>query len=128
MAFNPAWEGHMAPEDKQFYKEMGQRIAQFRKAKGLTQVQLAEALGIAQQTMAHYEGGSLRIAVALLKELTRLLDVSFEELIGEPSPAHKKKRGPHSKLEQQMLKIQQLPRTKQKFVMEMLDTVIQQAS
>lgn len=34
----------------------GQRIAQFRKAGGVTKQQLAEALGIAQQTMAHYEG------------------------------------------------------------------------
>ena len=30
------------------------------------QQQLAEILGIAQQTMAHYEGGRQRIAVALL--------------------------------------------------------------
>jgi len=81
-----------------------------------------------QQTMAHYEGGSLRIAVALLKPLAKALAVSFEELIDEPVPASKKKRGPSSKLQQQIEQIQQLPRTKQKFVMEMLDTVLQQAS
>ena len=91
-------------------------------------MQLAEILGVAQQTMAHYEGGSLRIAVALLKPLARALDVSFEELIDEPMPDVKKKRGPSSKLQQQIQEVQKLPRTKQKFVIEMIDTVIQQAS
>jgi len=128
MAFNQKWINQMTSEDKQFYRELGQRIARFRKAQGLTQVQLAEILGIAQQTMAHYEGGSLRVAVALLKPLAKALAVSFEELIDEPIPAAKKKRGPSSKLQQQIEQIQQLPRAKQKFVMEMLDTVLQQAS
>ena len=45
-------------QDKAFYQAMGKRLAQFRKAQNMTQTQLAEALGISQQTMAHYEGGS----------------------------------------------------------------------
>ena len=129
MASNQKWVNQMTPEDKQFYRELGQRIAQLRKAQNLTQVQLAEKLGIAQQTMAHYEGGSLRISVALLKAVAGTLDVSVEDLLAEPTPpAAKRKRGPSSRLQQQIEQIEQLPRSKQKFVMEMLDTVIQQAS
>ena len=116
----------MTPEDKQFYRELGQRIARFRKAQGLTQVQLAEILGIAQQTMAHYEGGSLRVAVALLKPLTKALDVSFEELLDEAGAATKKKRGPSSKLQRQIEQIGTMPRTKQKFISEMLEALINQ--
>lgn len=116
----------MTPEDKRFYRELGQRIAQYRKAQGLTQVQLAQKLGIAQQTMAHYEGGSLRISVALLSHLAKTLEISVEELIDEPAAPARKKRGPSSKLQLQIEQIQQLPRSKQKFVMEMLETVIQQ--
>ena len=126
MASNPRWGSQMTPEDKQFYRELGQRIARFRKAQGLTQVQLAEILGIAQQTMAHYEGGSLRIAVALLKPLTTALDVSFEELLDEPASATKKKRGPSSKLQRQIEQIGSMPRTKQKFISEMLEALISQ--
>jgi hypothetical protein len=37
------------------------------------------------------------------------------------------KRGPASKLQQQLEQIRQLPRAKQKFVIEMLETVIHQA-
>ncbi|MBV1911952.1 MAG: hypothetical protein KUG78_21865 [Kangiellaceae bacterium] len=38
------------------------------------------------------------------------------------------KRGPLPKLQQQMQQLSGLPKTKQKFVSEMLDTVLQQAS
>ena len=119
-------DAKMTALDKSFYKALGQRIALFRKEQGLTQVQLAEKLGIAQQTMAHYEGGSLRIAVALLKPLAHELNTSIEELIDEPKPAAKAKRGPSSKLQQQLEQIGQMPRSKQKFISEMLDARIAQ--
>ncbi|HHF3272563.1 MULTISPECIES: helix-turn-helix transcriptional regulator [Vibrio] len=57
MASTQLWNSQMTPEDKQLYKELGQRIAQTRKALGLTQTQVAEQLGISQQTLAHYEVG-----------------------------------------------------------------------
>lgn len=64
--------------------------------------------------------------VALLSNLATLLAVSVEDLIGEPAKAAKSKRGPTPRLQRQVELITQLPRTKQKFVMEMLDAVIQQ--
>jgi transcriptional regulator with XRE-family HTH domain len=120
------WTYIMASQDNSFYQAMGKRIAEFRKAQDMTQTQLANALGIAQQTMAHYEGGKLRIPVALLPLAATLLAVSVEELIGEPAKAAKGKRGPTPRLQRQVELITQLPRAKQKFVMEMLDAVIQQ--
>lgn len=91
----------MAPKDKLFYQQLGQRIAQFRKAQNLTQQQLADLLGVAQQTLAHYEMGRLRIAVAALPPLAEALVVSVEELL-EDQPAHdKRKRGAVSKLQRQ---------------------------
>jgi len=90
-------------------------------------VQLAEILGIAQQTMAHYEGGVSRIAVALLPPLARALNTTVEDLIGEDGKRGGK-RGPASKLQQQLDQVSQLPRAQQKFVSAMLDTVLQQAA
>lgn len=116
----------MAITDKAFYQRLGRRVAEHRKTLGITQVELAKTLGVAQQTMAHYEGGSLRIPVALLPPLARVLGLSLEELIGEkPKPG---KRGPAPKLQRQLERIGQLPKSRQKFVMEMLDTVLKQAS
>ena len=57
--------------------------------------------------------------------LAKALGVSLEELMGEPA-AKSSKRGPAPKLAQHMEKISQLPKTKQRFVMEMLDTVLAQ--
>ena len=115
----------MSPQDASYYQQLGQRIAQYRKAQGLTQVQLAEILGIAQQTLAHYEGGKLRIAVALLAPLATALAITVEDLIRQ-APANKKKRGPVSIMQRQIEQIGLMPRAKQKFISEMLDAIIQQ--
>lgn len=127
MASAPQWVVQMTPQDKSFYQTLGQRIARFRKAQGFTQVQLAETLGISQQTMAHYEVGRLRIAVAMLPPLSRTLGVSIEDLLDEAPASSRNKRGPVSRLHQQIQQVKELPRAKQKFVSEMLDTVLQQA-
>jgi transcriptional regulator with XRE-family HTH domain len=121
-----ALDGPVTASDRGFYRALGQRVAVARKASGLTQVQLAETLGIAQQTLAHYEMGRLRVAVALLPSLAKALGVTVEELMGEETPPAK--RGPAPKLQQQIERIQQLPRTQQRFVMQMLDTVLAQQS
>jgi transcriptional regulator with XRE-family HTH domain len=117
----------MAVTDRAFYVQLGQRITAARKAQGLTQVQLAEILGIAQQTLAHYEGGKLRVAVALLPPLAQTLGVSVEELVGTPSK-RAGKRGPTPKLQQQIERLSDLPQAKQRLVMEMLEGVLMQAS
>ena len=117
----------MAVTDKAFYRELGARIATARKAQGLTQVQLAEALGIAQQTLAHYEGGKLRVAVALLPPLAQLLGLSVDELIGTPAKRGGK-RGPAPRLQQQIERLSMLPQAQQRLVMQMLDGVIAQAA
>lgn len=120
------WTQVMTPDDKRFYKELGQRIAHLRKAHDLTQQQLAELLGISQQTLAHYEVGRLRVAVAMLPALATTLATTVESLIGDASkPA---KRGPAPKLQQQLDQISQLPKSQQRFVIQMLDTVLAQAN
>ena len=102
----------------------GARIARLRKDEGITQVQLAEQLGTSQQTITAYEVGRRRVPVSSLPRIAKLLGVSVEELIGEdPKPA---KRGPAPKLQQQLERITRLPKTQQRFVMQMIDTVLQQ--
>jgi len=115
-------------EEKVFYQALGQRIAKLRKAQNITQVQLAETLGLAQQTLAHYEVGRLRMAITTLTALAKALAIPVESLLEEEPDLRHSKRGPMSKLQQQLEQISTLPRTKQQFVIQMLDTVLQQAS
>lgn len=114
----------MSPDEKAFFEALGARIATFRKNHAMTQVQLAELLELKQQMLASYEVGRRRVPVSLLPRLARVLAVSVEQLVGDE--AGPRKPGPASKLLQQMERIQRLPRTQQRFVMQMLDTVLQQ--
>jgi transcriptional regulator with XRE-family HTH domain len=110
-----------------FFERLGARVAELRKTQDITQVEMAETLGVSQQTINSYEVGRRRIPVSALPTLARSLGVSLEELLGDDTGAAKK-RGPAPKLQQQIERIQQLPRTQQRFVMQMLDTVLAQQS
>lgn len=117
----------MAPAENAFYRQLGRRIAERRKALGITQVQLAETLGIAQQTMAHYEGGRVRFAAGLLPLLAETLHASIEELIGEASATKPGRRGPVPKIQQQLERVSSLPKPDQRAVMRVLDSMLAQA-
>lgn len=118
----------MAIKGKVFYVQLGRRIAEQRKAAGITQVQLAEVLGVAQQTMAHYEGGVARIPVDSLRKTAQTLAVSMEELVGDATPKRAAKRGPAPRIQRQLEQLHQLPKPKQQAVMQVLDTMLAQAA
>jgi len=115
----------VSPEERTFFEKLGSRIATLRKERGLTQVQLAETLGVSQQHMQSFEKGRRRVPVSALPELSKALGVSIEDLIeADTKPS---KRGPTAKLQRQLEQLQELPRSSQRFVTQMLDTVLQQA-
>lgn len=62
--------------------QLGERVARLRKEKGLTQVELAKALGVAQPIVSKYESGELRLHGELIIRLAELLGVSADELLG----------------------------------------------
>ncbi len=111
-------------KDPDFYRQLGGRIAEHRKALGLTQTDLAQELGVAQQTMAHYEGGTARIAAATLPTIARVLGISIEALIGVPAKRHAGKRGPQSKIAHQLQQIEALPKAKQRAIAHVLDSML----
>lgn len=61
-------------------KQIGEFIAQCRKEKGLTQLQLAEALGITNQAVSKWENGRGMPDISLLQPLCDILDISLNEL------------------------------------------------
>jgi len=113
----------MAPDEKAFCKAMGARIAEFRNSHGMTQMQLAELIDTSQQTLAHYEVGRRRVPVAIVPRLARALAVTVADLIGEE--AAPLRRGPAPRLLQQVERIQRLPKSQQRFIMQMIDTALQ---
>lgn len=116
----------ISTEERDFFIALGERITHLRKAHGITQVQLAEVLGVSQQTVQSYEVGRRRIQVAALPVVARTLSTSLEELFGEDRPMARTKRGPTPKWQQQIEAVAKLPKAQQRFVSQMLDTVLAQ--
>ncbi|MFN3071842.1 MULTISPECIES: helix-turn-helix domain-containing protein [Serratia] len=114
-------------EEQIFMATLGKRMSALRKAASLTQAQMAKELNVSQQAVQSWEAGRRRIQISILPAVAKLLSVSLEGLLGEETEHTPRKRGPASRLEQQIEVISQLPKARQKMVAEMLDAVIAQA-
>lgn len=62
--------------------KIGERIAQYRKARGLTQQQLAQELGTVKQTIGNYERGDREPSMAVVARIAEILGVSRGALYG----------------------------------------------
>lgn len=61
---------------------LGEKIASLRKAKGMTQEQLAEQCSVSPQAVSKWENGLTAPDIALLPRLSELFGVSVDELLG----------------------------------------------
>lgn len=66
--------------------ELGANIRKLRQAKGLTQVQMAEALGVVQQLITRYEQGVAYPSIQKLIEIGNILGVTPDQLLGIGEP------------------------------------------
>ena len=62
--------------------QVGINISKMRKSKGLTQMELADKLGISFQAVSNWERGISMPDISKLGELSALFDVSTDEILG----------------------------------------------
>jgi len=62
--------------------EYVERLSAVRKAKGITQRQVCDALNITQQQYSKYERGVNELPIRYLIEICRFLDISADWLLG----------------------------------------------
>ena len=62
--------------------EIGRRIAGYRKEKGMTQMGLANQLGVSYQAVSNWERGESMPDIAKLGDLSRELGASIDEILG----------------------------------------------
>lgn len=67
-------------------ESLGQRLARLRRDRGLTQVELAEKMGLIQGLVSDYELDKLRPNPDILVRYARALRVSADELLGLTKP------------------------------------------
>lgn len=62
--------------------EIGRRIAAYRKEKGMTQMGLANELGVSYQAVSNWERGESMPDIAKLEDLSKELGASIDEILG----------------------------------------------
>ena len=63
------------------YYAIGQRIRKIRKARELSQEQLAERVGISTTHMSHIETGNTKLSLSVFADLAAALEVRADDLL-----------------------------------------------
>lgn len=74
---------------------IGQRIAQLRKERGMSQEELGEAMGVSRQAISKWESDAALPEVEKLIALSRLFSIPVGQLLGveEPAPEQEAQAG-----------------------------------
>ncbi len=106
---------------------IGQRLAAFRKARGITQVELAEKLDVSQAVISRYERGDLLLHGELVAQLAGILRVTADALLGVEKPKAGMVSTPSVDrgIARRMAQLQGLPRRDRDAVLRMLDAFLQ---
>ena len=71
------------------YQEIGKLIRRYRKARGMTQSELADAIDISHTHMSHIETAGTKLSLPVLLDLADTLEVSPGSLITDRAPNEK---------------------------------------
>ena len=70
------------PRKKRMKSDFGERLIDLRKARGLTQYDLADLIGTTQRTISYYENEGGHPQAPVMAHLAQALNVSTDELLG----------------------------------------------
>ena len=65
------------------YCEIGQKIRKYRKAKGLSQEELAEQVNISVTHLSHIETGNTKLSLPVLVAISKALEVQTDDLLSD---------------------------------------------
>lgn len=101
-------------------ESFGQRLARFRRQRGLTQTELADKVGIVQPLISDYERGRLQLSAEMAVRFALALNVSSDELLGlKESKINGKK--PSRRIMKRLEKIEQLSQHDQRTLLRTID-------
>ena len=103
----------------------GARLLALRKAAGLTQIELAKALGVSNANIAFWEWSHKPPRSDVLPAMARALRVRVEDILGNDTSAAKRP-SPSGRLQLTFEKVKALPRRHQELVARFVDTLVEQ--
>jgi transcriptional regulator with XRE-family HTH domain len=106
----------------------GARLARLRRDKGITQIELAERLGVTQSVVSDYERDVLRLNSELIMQLIEILGVSADELLGVAKASTGGAPIKNRRLYRQLQNIEKLPKRDQQALLRTIDAFLAKAS
>jgi transcriptional regulator with XRE-family HTH domain len=103
----------------------GERLHAAREAAGLSQAQVAERIGVAQNAYAVWERHPVALKPQQIGELADILGVGVEEFFGRPS-AKRRRGGPTGRLRQIFEEASTLSRSQQQKIVAILEPFVEQ--
>ncbi len=100
-----------------------ERLFELRKARGLTQVQLADALGTSQRVISHYETSAELPPSASIVALARVLQVTADELLGLKSAKPRQESPQNGRLWKRFQRMASLPERDQRAVLRLINSL-----
>ena len=112
------------PAKKEPHTAFGKRLFALRKTRGLTQVQLAEALGTTQRVISYYETEAELPPSTVIIPLARVLEVSTDELLGlKPTEPNGNNSVQKQRLWKRFQKMDVLPTKDQRAVIRLINSL-----
>ena len=106
-------------------ESLGQRMARLRRGQAITQVDLAERLGVTQPMISDYEKGRLRLHGEIIVQLSQILKVSTDELLGLKNSRPDRK--PDPKLLKRLQQLEELSRRDRQAIIRTIDAYLAKA-
>jgi transcriptional regulator with XRE-family HTH domain len=106
--------------------KQGARLAAFRRAAGLSQAELAEALNVTQSSVAYWETAAKPPRSEIIGKMAAALGVRVEELLGEGPVTGVRRPGPVGRLQRIFEQANSLPRRDQELVAKFVTTLLEQ--
>lgn len=102
----------------------GERLAEIRKSKNLTQRDFARVTGISNRMIAHYETKGSNIPLKKLTIMAKALNINIDELIGTKEIKLNEPAKKNTRLLNKLKEIETLPKAKQKAIFQTINAFL----
>jgi transcriptional regulator with XRE-family HTH domain len=109
-------------------KGLGERVRALRKAQEMTQASLAAAIGTQPTNISALEHGNRGITIHQVVKLAKVLNASADDILGlDPAPS-KRGRRPGEPLAKRLERMGELPRSRQRALLDLVDAYLDKHS
>jgi len=112
-------------KDHEPRESFGQRLRRIREARGLSQEQFGQAIGVSQRMLAYYENHAEKAPAHHLMQMAGVLRVSIDELIGYKPFEAVAQAKPNPRLWNKLRQVESLPPKDRKQVLQLIETLVE---